>query len=153
MLLTANKKEPFDYLVDSNDNTPARAVEVVSFIKAEIQKLYGSSKCLQNSTQSRPLPASLPFTLDKMKNQLFLACEGKTIRQYALEVRVNKLKELLLYTHLPSDVIAFKLHYASAGEMEEELLHQTGLTLSFFHHLKEEKADLAQQAQFKRKGL
>ncbi|MBV8255146.1 MAG: helix-turn-helix transcriptional regulator [Chitinophaga sp.] len=67
----------------------------------------------------------------------------KTIQQYAMEVRVNKVKELLVYTDLSLNEIACKLGYTSMEMMSEELIQLTGLPISFFQNIKLQKAATA----------
>ena len=53
--------------------------------------------------------------------------------------RVNKLKELLVYSDLNEQQICREIGYASIQEMKEELWQHTGLQISFYKELKAQK--------------
>jgi len=73
----------------------------------------------------------------------FIEMNGITIKQYAMEVRVNKIKELLVYSNLLPDSIAGQLGYPSVEIMSAELEQQTGLPISFFLKVKQRKEKMA----------
>lgn len=57
------------------------------------------------------------------------------------ELRVNKLKEFIVYTDLTEGEICRKLGYPSISSMKEELYEHTGLTISFFLEIKARKKE------------
>lgn len=73
----------------------------------------------------------------------FAESEGKTIAQYAVDIRVNKVKELLVYTSIPAATIATKMNYCNVAALSAELLQQTGLPVEFFINMKKQKEQLA----------
>jgi AraC-like DNA-binding protein len=73
-------------------------------------------------------------------SSLFVAVEKKTIEQYIIDFRINKVKEFLVYTELTLSDIAFKLNFTSVSHLSTQFKRQTGLTPSFFKEIKKQKA-------------
>jgi AraC-like DNA-binding protein len=71
----------------------------------------------------------------------FVDKEKKTIEQYAIEYKINKVKELLVYSPFSVSEIAFKLNYSSVAHLSAQFKQQTGLTLSFFRQIRQQKAN------------
>ncbi|RBL88189.1 helix-turn-helix domain-containing protein [Chitinophaga flava] len=120
---------------------------IVDNVKAWIEEVYdddfqfNKNFCLDNHIQSR---LSTPLTEVAI---WFIDRNAKTIQQYAMEVRVNKVKELLVYTNLDLIAIAGKLGYSSVRIMSAELIQLTGLPISFFQNIKQQKEDMAKRLQ------
>ena len=73
----------------------------------------------------------------------FIAVEKKTIEQYIIDFRINKIKEFLVYSTLTLADIAFKLNFNSVAYLSTQFKQQTGLTPSFFKEIQKEKAEAA----------
>jgi YesN/AraC family two-component response regulator len=67
---------------------------------------------------------------------LFSVSQGTTIEKFYIAHRVERIKELLLYDELNITEIARMLHYSSVAHMSNQFKKTTGLTPSFFKHLK-----------------
>jgi AraC-like DNA-binding protein len=63
---------------------------------------------------------------------LFSSIEGKTIENYFILQKVEKIKELLVYDELSISEIAFKLGYSSTAHLSNQFKQITGLTPSYF---------------------
>jgi len=133
----------------SSENIKGTSLDKIAQVKLSIQRMYSghTASCLDNAERKlcklkRKLCKLNDLNIDNNLVEVFFCNEGKTIDQYAMEVRLNKVKELLVYTSLSVESICQKLHYLSVDEMEFELLQQTGLRISFFHDLKKQKAIL-----------
>ena len=72
----------------------------------------------------------------------FISIEKKTIEQYIIEHRINKVKELLVYTSLTLADIAFKLNYNSVAHLSTQFKQRTGLAPSFFKTIKKQKSGI-----------
>jgi AraC-like DNA-binding protein len=72
----------------------------------------------------------------------FTATENKTIEQYIIEYRINKIKEFLVYSNFNLSGIAFKLNFSSAAHLSAQFKQYTGLTPSFFREIKRQKAEI-----------
>jgi AraC-like DNA-binding protein len=67
---------------------------------------------------------------------LFSEVKGKTIEQFYLEHKVEKIKELLIYDELNLTEIAYRMHYSSVAHLSNQFKKSTGLTPSQFKNLK-----------------
>lgn len=88
------------------------------------------------------LSAYLSTTLQREYNylsNLFTSVEGTTIEQYYIRLRVEKVKELLLYNEMSLSEIAFQLGYSSVAHLSGQFKKITGLTPSYFRSLKNQK--------------
>lgn len=74
-------------------------------------------------------------------SKLFSEVEGITIEQYAIQQKIEKAKELLVYDELSLTEIADRLSYSSTAHLSAQFKKITGLTPSQFkkiapHHRK-----------------
>jgi AraC-like DNA-binding protein len=72
-------------------------------------------------------------------SHLFSVIEGVTIEQHFIKLRVEKVKELLVYDELALGEIAFQLGYSSVAHLSGQFKKITGLTPSYFRALKNQK--------------
>ncbi|MDJ1472244.1 helix-turn-helix transcriptional regulator [Cytophagaceae bacterium DM2B3-1] len=72
-------------------------------------------------------------------SSLFSEVEGITIEKYIINQKIEKVKELLMYDELSLSEIADQLHYSSVQHLSNQFKKVTGLTPSYFKHLKEKK--------------
>lgn len=73
---------------------------------------------------------------------IFIAMENKTLEQYIIEFRINKVKEFLVYSTLTLADIAFRLNFNSVAHLSTQFKQQTGLTASYFRGIKNQKASV-----------
>lgn len=66
----------------------------------------------------------------------FSEVKGITIQQFIILHKIEKAKELLLYDELNLTEIAYKLNYSSVAHLSNQFKKITGLTPTFFKHLK-----------------
>ena len=90
-----------------------------------------------------PIPTNLSTLLSEALHHdytylanLFSISQGTTIEKFYISHRVERIKELLLYDELNITEIARLLHYSSVAHMSNQFKKLTGLTPSFFKHLK-----------------
>lgn len=62
----------------------------------------------------------------------FSAAEGITLEKYIIGYRVEKVKELLVYTPATLADIAFRLGFSSEAHLSRQFKAQTGLNPSYF---------------------
>jgi AraC family transcriptional regulator len=67
---------------------------------------------------------------------LFSSLEGITIEKYIIQLKIEKVKELLVYGELTLSEIAYKLGYSSVQHLSNQFKKVTGLTPSYFKSLK-----------------
>lgn len=70
---------------------------------------------------------------------LFSEDQCTTIEHYYLSLRVERVKEWLIYDELNLTEIAFKMHYSSVGHLSNQFKKITGLTPSHYKRLKHKK--------------
>jgi AraC-like DNA-binding protein len=67
---------------------------------------------------------------------IFSEVKGITIQQFIIMHKIEKVKELILYNELNLTEISNKLHYSSVAHLSNQFKKITGLTPSFFKHMK-----------------
>lgn len=72
----------------------------------------------------------------------FSAVEGRTIENYFIEQRIEKVKELLVYKEMTLSEIAFQLEYSSVAHLSSQFKKITGLTPSHFKQVGSQKRKL-----------
>jgi AraC-like DNA-binding protein len=68
-------------------------------------------------------------------SSLFSSVEGRTIENYFIEQRIEKVKELLVYGQLTLSQIAFDLEYSSVAHLSKQFKKITGLTPTHFKEI------------------
>jgi AraC-like DNA-binding protein len=70
-------------------------------------------------------------------SNLFSAVEGVTIEHYFIALRIEKVKELLVYDELTLTEIALRLGFSSPAHLSRQFRKVTGLTPSKFKALRD----------------
>ena len=70
---------------------------------------------------------------------LFSEAAGITLEKYIISHKIEKAKELILYDELNLTEISYKLGYKSVSHLSSQFKRITGLTPSFFKHLKHKR--------------
>lgn len=65
-------------------------------------------------------------------SSFFSSVEGRTIENYFIEQRIEKVKELLVYKQMSLSEISFELEYSSVAHLSNQFKKITGLTPSHF---------------------
>src|SRR5579863_9308014 len=68
---------------------------------------------------------------------LFSEVTGITIEHYIIAHKIERAKELLIYDELSLTQISYKLNYSSVAHLSNQFKKVTGLTPTFFKHLKQ----------------
>jgi AraC family transcriptional regulator len=68
-------------------------------------------------------------------SSLFSSVEGRTIENYFIEQRIEKVKELLVYGELTLSQIAFDLDYSNVAHLSAQFKKVTGLTPTYFKEI------------------
>jgi len=82
---------------------------------------------------------------DKLKHDytylanLFSEVTGVTIEHFIIAHKIERVKELLLYDELNLTEISYKLNYSSVAHLSNQFKKVTGLTPTFFRHLKNKR--------------
>jgi AraC family transcriptional regulator len=72
----------------------------------------------------------------------FSAVEGRTIENYYIEQRIERVKELLVYNEMTLSEIAFQMEYSSVAHLSSQFKKITGLTPSHFKQVGSQKRKL-----------
>lgn len=72
-------------------------------------------------------------------SKLFSEVQGVTIEQYYISLKIEKVKELLVYDEFSLSEIADKLNYSSVSHLSKQFKKVTGLTPTHFRQIKEQK--------------
>lgn len=76
-------------------------------------------------------------------SQQFSAEEGTTIEKYVIDFRIEKIKEMLVYTSITLADISFQLGFSSVAHLSRQFKQQTGLNASHFRSVREQKEHLS----------
>ena len=68
-------------------------------------------------------------------SSLFSSVEGRTIENYFIEQRIEKVKELLVYNEMTLSQIAFDMEYSSVAHLSNQFKKITGLTPTHFRQV------------------
>jgi len=120
-----------------------KKARMVKDVKALIEEVYSGHYDFPDGFRfSRLLTERLRKDHDVISDA-FIAAEKKTIEQHIIEYRINKVKEMLVYTTSTLADIAFRLNFNSVAHLSSQFKQQTGLTPSFFKEIKKQKAEAA----------
>jgi AraC-like DNA-binding protein len=70
---------------------------------------------------------------------IFSEVKGITIQQFIILHKIERAKELIFYDELSLTEIAHRLHYSSVAHLSSQFKKVTGLSPSFYKHLKEKR--------------
>lgn len=69
----------------------------------------------------------------------FSEVEATTIEQFIISLKIERIKELIIFGEDSLSEIAYKLHYSSVSHLSNQFKRETGLTPSHFKTLKEKR--------------
>ena len=72
-------------------------------------------------------------------SRLFSEVEGITIEKYAINQKIEKVKELIIYDELSLSEIAYKLGYSSVAHLSNQFKKVTGFTVTYFKKIGQNK--------------
>jgi len=78
-------------------------------------------------------------------SSFFSSVEGRTIENYFIEQRIEKVKELLVYNEMTLSTISFEMEYSSVAHLSTQFKKITGLTISHFKQVGSHKRKLLDQ--------
>lgn len=107
-------------------------------IKNTIIELVHYSDELPKIKFSNYLSDKLGYNYTYLAN-LFSETEGKTIEQFILIHKIERVKELIIYDELNLTEISYKMNYSSVAALSNQFKKVTGLTPTFFKSLKDKK--------------
>lgn len=114
--------------------------QTVMLIKSTLIDLVQQEQAYLKNTLSDYLTDKLQQDYHIL-SQLFSQLESTTIEQYFIQLKIEKVKELLVYDELTLKEIAFQLHYSSVAHLSAQFKKITGLTPTHFKQLGNQKRE------------
>ncbi|MFD1140833.1 helix-turn-helix domain-containing protein [Larkinella insperata] len=91
------------------------------------------------------MQASLKAQADPQLQELFVLVEGVSFEKYLRNRRMDQLKQLLVYTDWEPAFMAERLGYASAFQLEDQLVTECGLPITHFRAIRREKQSASER--------
>lgn len=118
------------------DNKRSRLIEQIK--KIILHEIYYPEENSKKLKLSILLSQELKKDYSTLSN-LFSELEGMTIEQYTILLKIERVKELLMYDELTLNQIADRMNYSSIAHLSSQFKKITGLAPSQFRQLKENK--------------
>lgn len=118
------------------DDKTSQLVEKVKRLILE----YVNHLSLKNKKEnlSDYLKNNLNYDYNYISN-LFSSISGETMEHYYINLKIEKIKELLLYDELTVNEISHQMGYSSASHLSNQFKRETGLTPTYFRKMKDTK--------------
>ena len=118
-----------------------KKTQLIERIKAQVIELVSKDVNNLTITLSEYLSSKLQMEYDVL-SRLYSFQEMHTIEQFYILQKIEKVKELLVYTDLTLSDIAFNLNYSSVAHLSNQFKKITGLSPTFFKEIKAEKSEI-----------
>jgi YesN/AraC family two-component response regulator len=115
-----------------------RVNKLVADIKQAVMEYLSLGLDSQNMKLSSFITTKIPNDYSYLSD-LFSSVEGKTIEQYFILQRIEKVKELLVYDQLSLTEISYRTGFSSVHHLSAQFKKVTGLTPSHFKKIGHEK--------------
>lgn len=154
----ARELKALGYKVDSielgkvviNENTPtenSKLEEILNkhgfeIIKDETEVLIEEIKIAlikkiesQNNDSTSSVLANTFHKSYSTLSKLFSKTEGMTIEKYEINLKIEKIKEMIQLGQLNFSEIAYSLNYNSSGHLAKQFKNETGISMTEFKNL------------------
>ena len=118
---------------------------LVRNVKSIVEEMFSDDLELPEVKFSQYISGKLYKGYDLISSS-FSSCEGITLEKYVLTKRMEKVKELLVYSEQSISDIAFNLGFSSVAHLSRQFKAMTGLNLTHFRAIRKEKEVLAEQS-------
>lgn len=108
-----------------------RANKVIENIKQAVMEYLNLGMDNENLKLSSFITKEIPYDYSYLSD-LFSSVEGKTIEQFFILQRIEKVKELLVYDQLSLTEISYQTGFSSVHHLSSQFKKVTGLTPSHF---------------------
>jgi AraC-like DNA-binding protein len=115
-----------------------RVNKIIEDIKQLVMEYLGLGLESQDRKLSAFITAELPYDYSYLSD-LFSSIEGRTIEQYFIHQRIERVKELLVYDQLSLTEISYETGFSSVHHLSAQFKKVTGLTPSHFRKVGVEK--------------
>lgn len=135
------KKKKFNSAIKKSglellENKRGILIEKIKFIIHDIVTHPGHQPKVKFSVY---LSEKLNYDYNYLSN-LFSETQVTTIEQYMISVKIERIKELIMFDNLSLTEIAHRLHYSSVAHLSSQFKKYTGLNPSHFKKLKKTRA-------------
>lgn len=115
-----------------------RVNKIIELIKQAVLEYLNLGMDSQNLKLSSFITNKLPYDYSYLSD-LFSSVEGKTIEQFFILQRIEKVKELLVYDQLSLTEISYQTGFSSVHHLSSQFKKVTGLTPSHFKKIGSDK--------------
>jgi AraC family transcriptional regulator len=115
-----------------------RVNKIIENIKQAVMEYLNLGEDSQNLKLSSFITNKIPYDYSYLSD-LFSSVEGKTIEQYFILQRIEKVKELLVYDQLSLTEISYQTGFSSVHHLSSQFKKVTGLTPSHFKKIGRDK--------------
>jgi AraC-like DNA-binding protein len=120
-----------------------KQVRIVNQVKQIIGEVFGENLKYDSKLKfSALLSESLHLNYDSI-SELFTELEGITLEKYIITKRLEKVKELLVYTEFTLTEIAYITGFSSINHLSRQFKELTGFSPSHFKSVRADKQKLA----------
>jgi AraC family transcriptional regulator len=120
-----------------------KQVRIVNQVKQIIGEVFGENLKYDSKLKfSTLLSESLHLNYDSI-SELFTELEGMTLEKYIITKRLEKVKELLVYTEFTLTEIAYITGFSSINHLSRQFKELTGFSPSHFKSVRAVKQKLA----------
>lgn len=120
-----------------------KKTRLVLDIKSLIEEVYAGNYDFPDNFRFSDLVVNKLHKDYNTASSIFSAVEDVTLEKYIMEYRIEKTKELLVYTDATLADIAFKLGFSSAAHLSRQFKSTTGLNPSYFKEIRKTKISLS----------
>lgn len=122
-----------------------RQVRIVNHAKELINEVFGQNIKYDSKLKfSSLISETLHMNYDSI-SELFTQIEGITLEKYIITKRLEKVKELLVYTELTLTEIAYITGFSSINHLSRQFKELTGFSPTHFKSIRTTKQKLASQ--------
>jgi AraC family transcriptional regulator len=122
-----------------------KKTKLVRDVKELVDKIYSGNYDFPSNFRFSDVVAAHLHEDYNTVSAVFSALENVTLEKYIIEYRIEKVKELLVYTEDSLSDIAFKLGFSSAAHLSRQFKEKTGLNTSYFKEIRKSKLSLSRQ--------
>jgi len=108
-----------------------KIAHLINEIKAAVHDLINNFDDLPKPNYSEYISQKVNFHYTHLST-VFSKEQGISIEKYIIEQRIERVKELLVYSDLGLTDISFKLNFSSVAHLSNQFKKVTGLTPSYF---------------------
>ena len=111
-----------------------RKSAIIEQIEATVKEMIHEMDEVPKVNYSDYISEKLSHDYNHLSN-IFSEAKGMTIQQYIITNKIERVKELLLYTELNLTEISYKLHYSSVAHLSNQFKKISGHSPSYYKKL------------------